>query len=133
MDDVYSIFQLRKFSNIFLSTFIYHQKPPKDLGTKKLPIVERKFFFQGHPFQGLHVRFWECFLVIFLPSKRSLALGRIYYTKRGVPLVITTRIVASCPDTNFHGGSRSRGRHLQPLVANMWGWEIFSNVLPPTQ
>ena len=72
MDDVYSIFQLRKLSNIFLPTFIYHQKPPKDLGTKKLPIVERKFFFQGHPFSGSPCSFLGAFFGDFFAFQTKL-------------------------------------------------------------
>ena len=54
--------------------------------------------------------------MIFLLPKRSLALGRIYYTKLGVPLVTTTRIVASGP-SEFARGSRessptSCGQHV---------------------
>lgn len=131
VDDVYSIFQLRILQNIFLSTFIHHPYLRKlTMETKKLPISWKEIPNSKAPiFRDFRVVFGSVFWWFFCFQNEAWLLAG--FTTPSLEChwwLLRGSLQVARP--NLHVVHVS---HLQPLVANMWGWEIFSNVLPPTQ
>ena len=112
-----------------MSIFIHHRNLRKlIMRNQQLLIVfqeipnSKSIHFQGPNSFVLGQRLTLIFGSFLVPLG---AAGRIYYTKPGVPLVTTMRIVASCFD---EWSRESSPTSCWPTCGEI---DIFSNVLPP--